>query len=101
VGLEFTEKGVAIRPGLPLASFRFDSPLVGVVKTARGYEGWYNPAVRNTWSVRLSLSSEEMKHLSRAEVNGMRVHPRADDGTIELRGEGGAASAMRWSVVRG
>ena len=100
VGLEFTDTGVVLRPRLPLASFRFESPLLGVVKTARGYEGWYNPAARNTWSVRLSLSPEEMKHLSRAEVNGMRVHARTDQGTIELRGEGGAASAMRWSVAR-
>ncbi|MBO0911643.1 MAG: hypothetical protein J2P13_07595 [Acidobacteria bacterium] len=100
LGLEFTDQGLVVRPGLPLASFRFDSPLVGVLKTARGYEGWYNPAVRNTWSVRLSLSPEEMKHLSRVEVNGMRVHARTDQGTMELRGEGGAQSAMRWSLAR-
>jgi len=99
-GLEFTETGIVVRPRLPVPSFRFASPLVGVAKTAGGYEGWYNPAVRNTWSIRLSLAPEEMKHLPRAEVNGVRVHARADQGTLELKGEGGGASALRWSVAR-
>jgi len=101
LGLEFTEKGVAMAPKLPLDSFRFDSPLLGLVKTARGYEGWYSPSVRNTWSVRLSLSADEAKHMQHAEVNGMRVRTRMDQGTIELRGEGGAGSAFRWSLTRG
>jgi hypothetical protein len=101
LGLEFTESGVVLAPKLPLESFRFDSSLLGLVKTARGYEGWYNPSVRNTWSVRLSLSVEEAKHLQRVEVNGMRVRSRVNQGTIELRGEGGAGNALRWAISRG
>jgi hypothetical protein len=31
----------------------------------------------------------------------MRVRPHLNQGTIELRGEGGAGSAFRWSLVRG
>jgi hypothetical protein len=101
LGLEFTEKGVALAPKLPLETFRFDSPLLGLVKTAKGYEGWYNPSVRNTWGVRLSLSPDEAKHLQHAEVNGMRIHLRMNQGVIEMRGEGGAGSAFRWSLIRG
>ena len=101
LGLEFTEKGIALTPKLPLESFRFDSPLLGIVKTAKGYEGWYNPSVRNTWSVRLTVTADEAKHLERAEVNGMRVRTRIGQGTIELRGEGGAGSPFRWVVSRG
>ncbi len=101
LGLEFTDKGLALAPKLPLESFRFESPLLGLVKTARGYEGWYNPSVRNTWSVRLSLSAEEAKRLQRAEVNGMRVRARTDRGAVEMRGEGGEGSPFRWSLSRG
>lgn len=101
LGLEFTDNGVAFAPKLPLTTFRFDSPLLGFAKTVRGYEGWYSPSVRNTWSVRLALPPEEAKRLSRAEVNGLHVRARVDQGMVELRGEGGAGSAMRWSVSRG
>jgi hypothetical protein len=101
LGLEFTENGLLLAPTLPLESFRFESPLLGLIKTAKGYEGWYNPSVRNTWSVRLSLSPEQAKRLDRAEVNGMRVRAHVNQGTIELRGEGGAGNAFRWSLVRG
>jgi Glycosyl hydrolase 36 superfamily, catalytic domain/Glycosyltransferase family 36 len=101
LGLEFTENGLLLAPKLPLESFRFESPLLGLIKTAKGYEGWYNPSVRNTWSVRLSLSLEEAKRLQRAEVNGMRVRAHVSPGTIEVRGEGGAGSAFRWALSRG
>jgi hypothetical protein len=101
MGLEFNENGLMLAPKLPLESFRFESPLLGVIKTAKGYEGWYNPSVRNTWSVSLSLSVEDAKRLQKAEVNGMRVRAHINEGTIELRGEGGAGSAFRWSLSRG
>jgi hypothetical protein len=102
LGLTFAESGVAVAPKLPLATFRFDSPLLGLAKTAKGYEGWYNPLTRNTWSVRLSLTPEEAKRLRRAEVNGEHVKARIDhdQGTIELHGEGGAGNPFRWSVSR-
>src|SRR5437868_10900376 len=101
IGLEFTENGLLLAPTLPLQSFRFESPLLGLIKTTKGYEGWYNPSVRNTWSVRLSLSVEEVKRLQRAEVNGIRVRARVNQGRIELRGEGGTGSAFRWALLRG
>ncbi len=101
IGLEFTEAGVALAPRLPLASFRFDSPLLGLIKSARGYEGWYNPTSRNTWSVRLSLPAEELKRLQKTEINGNRIRPRITDNGIEMRGEGGAGNALRWSIFHG
>ncbi len=101
LGLEFTEAGVTLAPRLPLDSFRFESPLLGLIKTPRGYEGWYNPAIRNTWSMKLSLQPDEARRLQRAEVNGIKVRARTSPGIIELRGEGGAGSPFRWSVSRG
>src|SRR5437667_536175 len=101
LGIEFTETGVAVAPGLPLSSFRFESPLLGLVKAARGYEGWYAPSSQNTWSVRIKLTGEEMKRLTRTEVNGNRVRPRVVDGAFELRGQGGGGAPLRWSLSRG
>ena len=101
LGLEFTAAGVVLAPRLPLSSFRFDSPLLGLIKSARGYEGWYNPSARNTWSVRLALLPEELKRLQRIEVNGNRIHARVVDGVVEMRGLGGEGSPLRWSVVSG
>jgi len=101
LGIEFTETGVAVAPDLPLSSFRFESPLLGLVKSARGYEGWYAPSSQNTWSVRIKLTGEEMKRLSRADVNGNRVRPRVVDGAFELREQGGGGAPLRWSLSRG
>ena len=100
LGLEFNENGLLLAPRLPLDAFRFESPLLGLIKTAKGYEGWYNPSVRNTWTLRLSLSLDEAKRLQRAEVNGLKVRARVNEGTIELRGEGGAGNGFRWSLSR-
>jgi hypothetical protein len=101
LGIEFTDKGVVLSPKLPLQTFRFESQLLGFAKSARGYEGWYNPSVRNTWTVRLSLPVDEAKRLQHVDVNGLRVRTRVDQGTFELRVEGGAGSPARWAVSRG
>jgi hypothetical protein len=101
LGFEFSETGVTLAPRLPLASFRFDSSLLGLVKSPRGYEGWYNPVPRNTWSIRLNLAADEAKRLQRVEVNGNRVRARISEGAIELRGEGGGGTPLKWSVTRG
>ena len=48
LGLDFTPDGLNLAPALPLTNFRFESPLLGLIKSARGYEGWYNPARRHS-----------------------------------------------------
>jgi hypothetical protein len=100
IGLAFTESGLMLSPKLPLPTFRFESPLLGFIKTARGYEGWYAPATSNTYSVRLALPAEELKHLQRVEVNGNKIRARIVDNAIELKGIGGAGTSLRWSVSR-
>jgi len=97
MGLEFNESGLALAPQLPLASFLFESPLLGIVKSEQGYEGWYNPGSANTYSIRLKLL-EDAKSFTRIEVNGKQVAARVGDGTIELRGQGGGGLPLRWSV---
>jgi hypothetical protein len=102
LGIEYTEAGVKLAPTIPLESFRFESSLLGVIKTANGYEGWYNPSTQNTWNVNLKLAADEVTRFSRVEANGERVHrARVIDNAIEMRGVGGAGKVMRWSVSRG
>ena len=55
LGLEFTAGGMRIAPVLPLETYRFETPLVGLAKTPKGYEGWYAPLVAGTWEIRLAL----------------------------------------------
>jgi hypothetical protein len=101
LGLEFTETGIGLAPSLPVPAFRFESPLIGVIKTANGYEGWYAPETQNTYSIRVKLSPEELKRFGRVEVNGNRYRSRVVDGAIELRGLGGAGNPVKWLLSRG
>src|SRR6266567_3520487 len=100
IGLAFTESGLVLSPKLPLPTFRFESPLLGFIKTGRGYEGWYAPATSNNYSVRLALPADEAKRLQRVEVNGKKIRARVVDNAIELKGIGGAGTSLRWSVSR-
>ncbi len=100
LGLEFTGRGLELAPKIPLESYRFDSPLLGMIKSDRAYEGWYAPSGgTGTWTVTLRLPAEESKRFTSAEVNG-RGEPiqRGANGEIELRGEGGPGNPLRWSV---
>ena len=102
LGLEFTEGGVELAPKLPLESYRFDSPLLGVVKTTGGYEGWYAPpAATGVWIIRLTLPSEEVAGLTKAKINGAwRPLSCAADGAIVLEGESSPGKPLHWSVFR-
>ena len=51
LGIEFTPVGLRIAPVPPLESWRFETPLVGLAKTATGYEGWYAPLVAGEWEI--------------------------------------------------
>ena len=100
MGAEFTESGVNLAPKLPLAAFRFESPLLGLIKSDEGYEGWYNPSSQGTYAIRLKVPAAAAKGLSRVEVNGKKIDARLVDEVFQMRGEGGAGSALRWSVRR-
>ena len=101
MGVEFNQAGVILAPKVPLASFRFESPLLGIIKSARGYQGWYNPVAQGTYSIRLNLSPLEMKRVSRIEVNGKATNVRPAGGVLEMRGPGGDGTPLRWSVLGG
>jgi hypothetical protein len=101
MGLEFTAEGVRFAPGLPEDAYRFESPLVGILKTAKGYEGWYSPSVAGAWTISVMLAEAEAHAISSAEVNGKRVElTRAKDGSIELKGKSTPGKPLRWTLRR-
>ncbi len=101
LGLEFTAEGLNLNLGLPLDSYRFDSPLVGVVKTEGRFEGWYAPSRAGEWTVRITLPAGAAEKLSHAEVNGKRVPlKKLPNGMIEIVGVGSSKKPMGWTFGR-
>ncbi|MGA9060010.1 MAG: hypothetical protein WB763_26270 [Terriglobia bacterium] len=100
LGLEFNGRGLVLAPKIPLKSYRFDSPLLGMIKSEHGYEGWYAPSGGSgTWTVALRLPDEEQRPVKSAEVNGRKQSiKRGPNREIELEGEGGPGKPLRWSV---
>jgi hypothetical protein len=82
---------------LPVESYRFESPLVGVIKSRGGtYEGWYHPSQAGSWKIAVWLPAGQAARLTRAEVNGVHVTPnKAPDGTLELTGR---SKPLRWRL---
>ena len=100
LGIEFTEAGVKIRPALPVESYRFASPLLGVAKSAEGqYEGWYAPSRAGSWTLEITLPEKLTAEVSQVEVNGTRSPlRRLADGTIVLMGTSALHEPLRWAL---
>ena len=99
LGLNFTPEGLNLNLGLPVESYRFDSPLVGVVKTEGRFEGWYAPSRSGRWTVRITMPEKTAGKLTHAEVNGKRAPlKKLPDGVIEFAGAGSAQKPMRWAL---
>jgi hypothetical protein len=99
LGLEFTAEGLNLNLGLPIDSYRLDSPLVGVVKTEAGFEGWYAPSRTGKWTVRITVPEDATAKFSHAKVNRKRISlKKLPNGMIEIAGEGSAQKPMRWTL---
>jgi len=104
LGIEFTEDGVNLSPGLAAESYRFESPLLGVIKAPDGhFEGWYAPSKPGNWTLRIKLPDAVAKSIKGAAVNevlypGKALPPpeRLADGTIVLTGKSDHGSPLRW-----
>jgi hypothetical protein len=99
LGSEFTEIGLTLAPSLPLDSYSFDSPLVGIKKSDGQYEGWYAPLRAGTWTVSVRLPATEAERLQHLKVNGSKqALRRTADGAIEFKGESAPGRPLRWSL---
>ena len=101
LGFEFTPDGVELAPAIPLKSYRFDSPLIGLVKRQDHYQGWYAPFARKgNWVITLRLPEKEARKFRTVEVNEKRqVVTFEANGAIKLTGEGGPGEPLRWSLL--
>ena len=100
MGLEFTGNGLNLNLGLPLDSYRFESPLVGVVKTKGRYEGWYAPSQPGNWTVQIRLPQETGRRVLHVEANGRRLPPKSlANGMIEIVGPSTLTKPLRWALV--
>jgi hypothetical protein len=100
LGMEFTESGFNVSPELVAGEYRFDSPLLGVSRSAKGnYEGWYAPSQPGRWTIQIQLPEEIAKRMSRAEVNGAESPmKRIGNRTIALEGANEAGKPLRWAL---
>jgi hypothetical protein len=82
---------------LPVEEYRFDSPLVGVVKKQGRFEGWYAPSRAGEWTIEIAVPEETAKLLTHVEVNGKRsAIERREDGAIVVSGSSAPGKALRW-----
>jgi hypothetical protein len=99
LGIEFTGSGLKLNLALPLNAYRFDSPLVGVVKDHGHYEGWYAPSKSGDWTVEITLPETATKNFSQVEVNGKRSPiNRQANASILLTGSGVSGKPLRWAL---
>jgi len=100
IGIEFTQNGIELRPALPVESYKFESPLLGVTKSPDGsYEGWYAPSQAGSWKISIWLPGEPAARPSHAEVNGILVTPvTTADGALALTGRSEAGRPLRWRL---
>ena len=100
LGIEFTEAGLDLAPTLPRAEYSFRSRLVGLVKTARSYEGWYAPAAAGNWTIRLRFAGNETPFTS-LTINGATQPVKAKSGgAIQFNGISMPDQPLRWSLAR-
>ena len=100
LGIEFNEKGVALAPALPLDAYRFQSPLLGLVRSTRQYEGWYAPRVPGKWLISLHLPRAEQGRFSTLRVNGKKVTlERTPEGAIEFQDFSTPEKPLRWVLT--
>jgi hypothetical protein len=96
LGVEFTPDGVVLTPTLPLDTYRFESALLGFVKTETGYHGWYAPQVAGNWSVTIRLPENDVSQLSILEINGEAQ--AVSNHIIQFSGHSEAGQPLRWSL---
>ncbi len=99
LGLDFREKGIRFKPGLPLEEYEFTSPLLGFKKTKTGYSGWYAPSVAGKWELEFRLPADELARLKQLKINGAEMSAKVADGAIRFWGESAPGSPLRWEIL--
>ena len=100
IGAEFTRDGMTLYPTLPLETYRFESPLVGLIKSESGYEGWYKPVVGGDWKINLRLPNGTALGFKTLMVNGAaQPISRQPNGSIDIIGSSTADEPLHWLLA--
>jgi hypothetical protein len=100
LGLEFTAEGATLRPQLPLDTYRFASPLFGLERNARGYEGWYAPhGMAGDWRLVFDLRTEDAAKVRSIRVNGTESAVTRNGQAIVVRGRSTPERPLRWALI--
>jgi hypothetical protein len=99
-GLEFTEDGLALTPDVPVESYRFESPLVGVIKSpGELYEGWYAPSQSGNWTIKVAFPQRKVLKVTRAQINGVTVDTKESSGNVLiLNGRSERGKPLHWRI---
>lgn len=99
LGLDFTSKGLRLRPVLPEPNYEFSSPLFGLHKSAPGhYSGWYAPSQSGHWTVTLELTAAERVAAKHLVVNGVPTTLDPAGTTIAFSGNSHPGHPLRWKL---
>ena len=100
LGIDFTPNGMNVSPKLPIESYRFDSTLVGVVRSAGRFEGWYAPQRPGHWTIEIALPKDLAVSIKAAEVNGKRSPAlKKSNEVIEISGPSAPGKPLRWILT--
>jgi hypothetical protein len=100
LGIEFNEAGVDLAPTLHEPRYSFRSKLVGLVKSDKGYEGWYAPMKAGSWTIRLRFAADEASFKSLTINGATQAVPAQRDGTIQFNGSSTQEQPLRWSLLK-
>ncbi len=99
LGLDFHETGIGFDPELPLTQYEFSSDLLGIMKSAKGYSGWYAPAPAGSWDIELSLHEAIRAKIRSVRANGAPAHWIPTASGIRFRGESSPGTPLRWEIA--
>jgi len=98
IGVEFTKEGLEITPSLPFEQYEYSTPILGFKKDQKGYSGWYAPKKEGTWTITITLSTEDLNRLTSITINGKTQSLIIREGKIVFTGTSEAEKPLKWIV---
>jgi hypothetical protein len=98
LGIEFHERGINLKPDLPMEEYAFTSPLLGFKKSRSGYTGWYDPAGAGVWEIEIALPGPGAVKVRQIRVNGHSVPAPGPSQPIRFSGESAPGEPLRWEI---
>jgi len=99
-GIHFTPEGIEYAPCLSFEEYKFETPLVGLIKTSYEYSGWYNPKGEGDFKMSMKLKEDELKAIKAIEVNGFKTNFEIRNNMIEWIGQKTHKKRIEWNIIK-